>query len=132
MSFLSFAIKLAGSDTRAIAKQVEKDALKSIEVKHKVIEAAKKVQEEWRDMLPEADTPAHALSKGSTYIYEPGDAKKSIRLKYKDKGGEFSAQVGSKNPVIRWLEYGTKNFAERGYAAKIVEEHGGKDGVIQA
>lgn len=130
LSLLSFVLKLAESDTKAIAKQVERDALKTIEVKHKVIETAKEVQEQWRDMIPESNAPAHVLRKGSIYVYEPGDAKRSIRVKYTENDGEFSAKVGSKNPVLRWLEYGTKNFAERGYAARIVEEHGGHDGEI--
>ncbi|MEB3023918.1 hypothetical protein [[Mycobacterium] crassicus] len=113
-------------DERAMKQEIEKKVLKSIETKAAVIETAKSVQQHWRDLIPSSDAPAHALRKGSDHVYEPGDAKKSIRVAYRDKDGEFSARVESKNPVVRWLEYGTSKIAERGYAARTVEEFGGK------
>lgn len=124
---VSVAMVVGALDSMA-KRDLEREIMASVAVKAAVIDTAKKVQKRWKEIAPVSDRPAHPLQVGGSYIEEPGDYQKSIRVKYDTHGPDvFGAQVYSKDPKAHWLEYGSVHNPEYGYAARVVEEFGGSD-----
>lgn len=80
----------------------------------------------WKSIAPVSERPAHPLQKGGQYMDEPGDYKKSIKVKFWHNAKGFGARVYSNDAKAHWIEWGShpggKNYQpEQACAARTVE-----------
>lgn len=80
-------------------------------VRQAIIDKAEEVETYWKSIAP----------------VRSGDYRDSIHIEYDEKKtGFLKARVVTKDWKAHWLEYGSIHNPEYGFAAKTVEEFGGK------
>ena len=130
MSAISNALRLL--DEVGISQaDLDKAVAESAEAKQAVVEKANEVKDYWQSIAPVNKTGKPHTYNG--HVDEPGDYRDSIRIKYeKDKAGKLTAKVYTNDYKAHWLEYGSVNNPEYGFAQRTVDHFGGSGREVEA
>jgi hypothetical protein len=112
-------------------KQLIKALADSVVVKEAVIRKTKEVQQYWISITPITDRKAHPIQKGSDVIIHPGDAKASIKIRYRREPLLVGVVYVDEKiaPHYRWLEYGSIHNPVFGYRQKVEDHFQGVESV---
>jgi hypothetical protein len=123
MSFVSSALSIleeVGLDEATLNKAVAEN----IPAREAVINTARAVLAYWVSISPE-DESGRGLHDVLGEPNEAGDYKRDLHIEYeKTEEGALMAKVGSRGPLIRLVEYGTKRTPEGAYAQKTASAFG--------